>query len=115
MLRDVVNATPTAELEPITDVYTQQDEIDMGMTYAGFSSSIPFYLYFHRTLAPIEIHFIFFFPLLFSIELSRFGSLRKIERCGPVTMFEKLLLEWNHLKPSQVAGIHRILCSQLVC
>jgi NAD+ synthase (glutamine-hydrolysing) len=70
VLRDVVNATPTAELEPVTDTYTQQDEADMGMTYA---------------------------------ELNRFGSLRKIERCGPVSMFEKLLVEWNHLKPAQVA------------
>jgi NAD+ synthase (glutamine-hydrolysing) len=36
--------------------------------------------------------------------LNRFGILRKIERCGPVAMFEKLLVEWNHLTPSQVAG-----------
>jgi len=69
-LLDVINATPTAELEPITTEYTQSDEADMGMTYA---------------------------------ELSRFGQLRKVGLCGPVSMFHKLVYEWDHLKPSQVA------------
>ena len=32
-LIDVVEATPTAELEPITESYAQKDEVDMGMTY----------------------------------------------------------------------------------
>lgn len=66
----VVEAPPTAELEPITETYTQEDEADMGMTYD---------------------------------ELSRFGKLRKIDRCGPVSMFEKLVHEWNHLPPQEVA------------
>ena len=69
-LIDVVSAPPTAELEPLTEDYTQEDEADMGMTYE---------------------------------ELSRFGILRKIYRCGPVSMFEKLVYEWNHLAPSEVA------------
>ncbi|HIO50540.1 TPA: glutamine-dependent NAD(+) synthetase [Candidatus Poribacteria bacterium] len=69
-LIDVVSALPTAELEPITEDYTQEDEADMKMTYE---------------------------------ELSRFGILRKIYRCGPVSMFEKLVYEWNHLAPSEVA------------
>ena len=66
----VVEAPPTAELEPITKTYTQEDEADMGMTYD---------------------------------ELSRFGRLRKIDRCGPVSMFEKLVHEWNHIPPQEVA------------
>ena len=69
-LTEVVEAPPTAELEPITETYTQEDEADMGMTYD---------------------------------ELSRFGRLRKIDRCGPVSMFEKLVHEWNHLPPQEVA------------
>ena len=69
-LAEIVEAPPTAELEPITDTYTQTDEDDMGMTYA---------------------------------ELSRFGQLRKMEQCGPVSMFEKLLQEWEHLPPREVA------------
>ena len=32
-----LNATPTAELEPITQDYVQSDEIDMGMTYEELS------------------------------------------------------------------------------
>ena len=69
-LAEIVEAPPTAELEPITETYTQTDEEDMGMTYA---------------------------------ELSRFGQLRKMEQCGPVSMFEKLVHEWHHLPPREVA------------
>jgi NAD+ synthase (glutamine-hydrolysing) len=32
-----LDAPPTAELEPITENYTQIDEVDMGMTYAELS------------------------------------------------------------------------------
>ncbi|MCA9928260.1 MAG: NAD(+) synthase [Anaerolineales bacterium] len=70
-LLDVVDAAPTAELEPITDNYTQQDEVDMGMTYE---------------------------------ELSEYGRLRKIDRCGPLSMFEKLVYKWDHLPPEEVAA-----------
>ncbi len=69
-LTEVVSAPPTAELEPITETYVQEDEADMGMTYA---------------------------------ELSRFGTLRKVHRCGPVSMFEKLVHEWSNLPPREVA------------
>ncbi|MCA9872147.1 MAG: NAD(+) synthase [Anaerolineales bacterium] len=71
VLHEVVDAQPTAELEPITSSYTQLDEADMGMTYA---------------------------------ELSHFGRLRKIQRCGPLAMYEKLVLEWDHLPPEEVAA-----------
>jgi len=70
-LLEVLKAKPTAELEPITDSYTQEDEADMGLTYE---------------------------------ELSRFGRLRKIHRCGPLSMFERLVHEWQHLPPSEVAA-----------
>ena len=69
-LLKVVEAVPTAELEPTTETYSQRDEADMGMTYE---------------------------------ELSRFGRLRKIDHCGPVSMFEKLAVEWSHLPPREVA------------
>lgn len=36
-------------------------------------------------------------------ELSRFGRLRKIGRCGPLSMFEVLVHEWHHLPPAEVA------------
>lgn len=74
ILDDFLNATPTAELEPITENYVQSDEIDMGMTYD---------------------------------ELSRFGRLRKVEKCGPMSMFIKLYHEWSqpplNLTAEQVA------------
>lgn len=62
ILNEFLNATPTAELEPITANYVQSDEIDMGMTYD---------------------------------ELSRFGRLRKVDKCGPQGMFIKLYHEWS--------------------
>lgn len=37
ILGDFLNATPTAELEPITREYVQSDEMDMGMTYDELS------------------------------------------------------------------------------
>jgi NAD+ synthase (glutamine-hydrolysing) len=70
-LLEVLEAPPTAELEPVTETYVQEDEADMGMTYE---------------------------------ELSRFGKLRKIHRSGPVSMFEKLVHEWSHLPPHEVAA-----------
>ena len=36
-------------------------------------------------------------------ELTWYGRLRKIELCGPVSMFQRLLVHWPHLKPRQVA------------
>jgi NAD+ synthase (glutamine-hydrolysing) len=37
VLADFLDATPTAELEPITKDYVQSDEIDMGMSYNELS------------------------------------------------------------------------------
>ncbi|OBA20806.1 glutamine-dependent NAD(+) synthetase with GAT domain-containing protein [Metschnikowia bicuspidata var. bicuspidata NRRL YB-4993] len=62
ILREFLDATPTAELEPITEDYVQSDEVDMGMSYA---------------------------------ELSVFGRLRKVDKCGPESMFVKLYHEWS--------------------
>eukprot|EP00177_Eucheuma_denticulatum_P007318 GFKZ01013317.1.p1 GENE.GFKZ01013317.1~~GFKZ01013317.1.p1 ORF type:complete len:735 (+),score=88.97 GFKZ01013317.1:41-2206(+) len=56
-LREVVEATPTAELEPIVGGKVQTDEEDMGMTY---------------------------------VELGWFGRLRKLGRCGPWSMYQRL-------------------------
>jgi len=38
ILQSFLDATPTAELEPITDTYVQSDEADMGVTYAELST-----------------------------------------------------------------------------
>ncbi|KAK1232129.1 glutamine-dependent NAD(+) synthetase [Marasmius sp. AFHP31] len=71
VLRNFLDAVPTAELEPITETYVQSDEADMGMTYD---------------------------------ELSVFGRLRKVEKCGPYSMFTKLVVEWgSKLSPLQIA------------
>jgi NAD+ synthase (glutamine-hydrolysing) len=37
ILHEFLEATPTAELEPISKEYVQSDEVDMGMTYAELS------------------------------------------------------------------------------
>ena len=36
-------------------------------------------------------------------ELSQFGRLRKIGLCGPASMFARLVEEWRHLTPKEVA------------
>lgn len=37
-------------------------------------------------------------------ELGVFGRLRKIDKCGPMGMYEKLIVTWSHLLPSEVAA-----------
>ncbi|KAH3679911.1 hypothetical protein WICMUC_000654 [Wickerhamomyces mucosus] len=71
VLQEFLDATPTAELEPITETYIQSDEADMGMTYE---------------------------------ELSVFGRLRKVSKCGPYSMFLKLYHDWTPgLTPRQIS------------
>lgn len=72
IIGDIIDAPPTAELEPLQQgALTQTDEEDMGMTYA---------------------------------ELSQFGRLRKINSCGPYSMYCKLIHTWsNSCTPKQVA------------
>ena len=36
-------------------------------------------------------------------ELNEFGRLRKIGKCGPVSMFEALVCRWRELEPREVA------------
>merc|ERR1712051_901430 len=36
-------------------------------------------------------------------ELDEFGRLRKIDRCGPLSMFERLVIKWHHMTPEQVS------------
>lgn len=68
-LTKIVDAPPSAELEPVTDKHQQNDEADMGMTYA---------------------------------ELGWYGRLRKLERCGPYSMYKRLLGEWSSLTSMQI-------------
>ncbi|KAL8715588.1 MAG: hypothetical protein Q9220_000924 [cf. Caloplaca sp. 1 TL-2023] len=79
-LKEFLSATPTAELEPITESYTQTDEDDMGCTYN---------------------------------ELSTWGRLRKIEKLGPYSMFQRLRAgEWSQLTPRVVYERIRFLWTQ---
>ena len=72
-LQSIVDAVPTAELEPITATYVQTDEDDMQLTYE---------------------------------ELSFLGRLRKIDKCGPVSMFNKLVRSisgpWASMNPEDI-------------
>ena len=36
-------------------------------------------------------------------ELDEFGRMRKIEKCGPLSMFERLVIKWDHMTPAQVS------------
>ena len=78
VLAEIANAPPTAELRPI-DAATATAE-------AG-----------HSQTDEDDMGMTY-------EELGYFGRLRKISRCGPVSMFRKLLVTWNHLSPSEVAA-----------
>mmetsp|Transcript_33983 Transcript_33983/g.82190 ORF Transcript_33983/g.82190 Transcript_33983/m.82190 type:complete len:741 (+) Transcript_33983:63-2285(+) len=78
VLGEIANAPPTAELRPI-DAATATAEAGHSQTDEedmGMSYE----------------------------ELGYFGRLRKISRCGPVSMFKKLVVTWNHLSPGDVAA-----------
>lgn len=76
IIESFLEATPTAELEPITDNYVQSDEQDMGCTYD---------------------------------ELGTFGTLRKIDKLGPYSMWQTLCTQWTHLSPREVYKRTRFL------
>ena len=78
VLGEVANAPPTAELRPI-DAATATAE-------AG-----------HSQTDEEDMGMTY-------EELGYFGRLRKISRCGPVSMFKKLMVTWSHLAPSEVAA-----------
>jgi NAD+ synthase (glutamine-hydrolysing) len=86
-----LNAVPTAELEPITETYVQSDEV--GQHHNGTRRLLKFYLKADMGMTYDE--------------LSVFGRLRKVEKCGPYSMFTKLVHQWGSLlSPVQVC-----LCS----
>ena len=78
VLAEIANAPPTAELRPI-DVATATLE-------AG-----------HSQTDEEDMGMTY-------DELGYFGRLRKISRCGPVSMFKKLSMTWSHLSSSEVAA-----------
>jgi NAD+ synthase (glutamine-hydrolysing) len=76
VLAEIAGAPPTAELRP------QGDAADVDAE--------------HSQLDEDEMGMTYY-------ELGLFGTLRKISSCGPVSMFRKLCVTWNHLAPSEVA------------
>jgi NAD+ synthase (glutamine-hydrolysing) len=117
-----LNATPTAELEPITENYVQADEVRLlfrlrlhlpsfripspfppsmlslfsFQTLTIFSSSPPSLFVPPRTSLQADMGMTY-------DELSTYGRLRKIQKCGPYSMYIKLIQEWGHkLSPLQV-------------
>lgn len=76
VLNEIVNAPPTAELRPMTNGDEEgKEHSQTDEEDMGMSYE----------------------------ELGHFGRLRKISRCGPVSMFRKLCAKWQHLSPSEVA------------
>ena len=76
VLKEIAGAPPTAELRPQTnsdDATAEHSQLDEEEMGMSYE------------------------------ELGWFGRLRKISRCGPVSMYRKLRVKWNHLAPSLVA------------
>jgi NAD+ synthase (glutamine-hydrolysing) len=80
-LAEVEEAPPTAELRPLVDA-GGNDENDTPVEHSQLDEDDMGMSY---------------------SELGTFGKLRKIARCGPVSMFRKLVHTWSHLPPSVVA------------
>lgn len=78
-LEDFLTATPTAELEPVTEDYTQSDEADMGITYAELTA----FGMTHLVLAACDIF------------LTKTGRLRKERKMGPLSMWQHLVHVWG--------------------
>jgi len=78
-LLDIVNAPPTAELRP------QSKESSAASADTE-----------HSQLDEEDMGMTY-------TELGWFGRLRKIDRCGPLWMFQKLSSLWTHLSPSAIA------------
>jgi NAD+ synthase (glutamine-hydrolysing) len=76
VLNDIVMAPPTAELRPISNKENGTEE--------------------HSQNDEEDMGMTY-------EELGYFGRLRKISRCGPVSMFRKLCASWHHLTPADVA------------
>lgn len=91
-----LDAVPTAELEPITETYVQADEASASSSHRKMTSSLIVQADMGMTYD----------------ELSVFGRLRKVDKCGPYSMFTKLVHEWgSFLSPIQV----RLSVSLLNC
>ena len=83
-----MEAVPTAELEPITETYVQADEVHTCALLITDTS-----------LTSLEADMGMTYD-----ELSVFGRLRKVEKCGPWSIFTKLAHEWgSFLSPQQVS------------
>lgn len=78
-LEDFLTATPTAELEPVTEDYTQSDEADMGITYAELTA-----FGMNPIVRPVC-----------EIFLIKTGRLRKERKMGPLSMWQHLVHVWG--------------------
>lgn len=78
VLKEIAGAPPTAELRPQAN-----DASDAAME--------------HSQLDEEEMGMTY-------EELGWFGRLRKISRCGPVSMYRKLCVTWSHLAAGEVAA-----------
>lgn len=76
-LAEIAAAPPTAELRPLPEGAAESDE--------------------HSQIDEEDMGMTY-------DELSQFGRLRKVARCGPVSMFQNLLSAWRHLSPAEIAA-----------
>ncbi|CAB9519971.1 Glutamine-dependent NAD(+) synthetase [Seminavis robusta] len=77
VLAEIAGAPPTAELRPIADANTDPSAE-------------------HSQLDEEEMGMSY-------AELGLYGTLRKLSRCGPVSMYRKLNVTWGHLSSREVA------------
>ena len=107
----ILKAKPTAELEPITDSHVQNDEVSYMYNMQGSCTSV---VHFHSLSLSLSLSLFRSLSLLQDDmgvtydELSVFGRLRKIYRCGPYSMFCKLVHMWK-----EKYTIEQVTCDQI--
>ena len=85
----VLSAKPTAELEPATPSHTQNDEVTMTTSLFVSMATCSLQEDMGMTYAALSV----------------FGRLRKVYRCGPYSMFLKLVHMWgDRLSPAEVCS-----------
>jgi NAD+ synthase (glutamine-hydrolysing) len=108
-LKEIVLAPPTAELRPIVRVPKSLPAAEARTASTDAASGINARVDENGATADGEDEVAEHSQLdeadmgMSYAELGWFGRLRKIERCGPLSMYRKLLVAWPHLEPAVVA------------
>lgn len=103
ILLDFLDAIPTAELEPITADYVRNHQSQLGAEASSWEKNPNEK---NGRTDSLQVQSDEVDMQMSYLELSRFGTLRKVDHLGPYGMFLRLLEEWGgegKLSPREIA------------